>query len=96
MAVDRPGAIDPHLEEAGTAWRAAGNGFLVSRGMSAAALRGRKLWTAVAGIRARRRVSADGLRSDMPNRGRDLGVNLKTRPEMTLAGVGVLHVTPRQ
>jgi len=25
----------------------------------------------------------------MPNRGRDLGVSLKTRPEVTLAGVGL-------
>ena len=56
---------------------------------------GKKVAEDVAGIGARRRVSADGLRSDMPNRGRDLGVNLKTRPEMTLAGVVVLHVTHR-
>jgi hypothetical protein len=37
---------------------------------------------------------ADGPRSDMPNRGRDLGENLKTRPEMTLARVGVSCTSP--
>lgn len=36
-------------------------------------------------------LGAGGLRSGMPNRGSDLGVILKTRPEMTLVAVGVLH-----
>lgn len=54
-----------------------------------AALRGRKLRTAVAGIRARRRRSATTSFGQTCEIEDVMAVNLKTRPQTVLAGVGV-------
>jgi hypothetical protein len=67
----------------------------VSRGMSAIALRGRKLRTVVAGIRVRRRTAPTSFGQTCQIED-VMGVILKTCAEMTLAGVEIAHVTPRQ
>ncbi len=82
MAVDGPGAIDPHPEGAGTTWSAAGSGFLVSRGMRAQRpgeeSRGRPLRGLEREGAQRRRPSVRHAKSRP-----QVDVILKTRPEMT-------------
>jgi len=70
MAVVRPGTVGPAPLGAGTKWKAAGDGFFVSRCKAEGG--GKKLVTGVAGRRARRRFSGGGLRSD----------HAKSRPRM--------------
>lgn len=91
MAVGRPGAIDPHLEEAGTTWRAAGKRLSCLARNESVSAQGKKVADRRCRDKSEAARSDDVLRSDMPNRGRDER-DLEDPSRDDLAGSGLsLH-----
>ena len=68
MVVGGPGTIGPHPYGAGMQWRAAGDGFFVSRCKPKAA---EKSWRRPLRVQERGGACVAGLRSDQTDRGRD-------------------------